>query len=194
MSSVPLLGLIGASNYAPTDPDLEAFYDRFPVRVWLNSIFDIEQSTTSKHEDKLKSLIEQSLQNERNRIFASWNLEESLKKEKDEIITCTNDFRVVRAYLISNIEHSNEERQKQYTNLFKSVRDRCKLSDRSFGYLWLYAAAFDFVNGKNPNSESPTSSGHIDVFKYVSRNMKDFGFLKDKIKNAKKLDNHNSNI
>ena len=80
MKQVPLLGLIGASNSVPTDPDLEAFYDRFPVRVWLNSIFDTTEITNTKLDSNLKKLIEQSIQNERERIFSSWNSEESLKK------------------------------------------------------------------------------------------------------------------
>ena len=74
------------------------------------------------------------------------------------------------------------------------MRERCKLSDRSYGFLWLYAAAYDYIRGKDIFSSYPTANGHIEIFEYVSRNMKDITFLKDKIKKITENTNHTTNI
>ena len=194
MEQVPLLGLIGASNDVPRDPDLEAFYDRFPIRVWLESVLDTNIKSLDSFEKNTYELLDSSLQNEKRRIFSSWNPKVSIEKEKQGIISCTNDFRLIRAYIISNIRNASKERKDQYINMFKDVKYRCRLSDRSFGFLWLYAAALDFINGRDITCKSPESQGHIDVFKYVPRSRKDCSFLEDIVKKRKNNDNYTSNI
>ncbi len=72
-------------------------------------------------------------------------------------------------------------RFEQYERLFRAVRERCKLSDRSFGQLWMFAAALDYIRGKDPRQSYPASDGHVIVFRHVGRSWHDVPFLKDRV-------------
>ena len=74
----------------------------------------------------------------------------------------------------------NSPRFEQFERLFRAVRDRARLSDRSFGQLWLFAAALDRLRrSDDPNLGYPTCKGHLEVFRYVARSPQDSGWLDD---------------
>ena len=45
---LPLVNLFGAANAPPSDPDLAAFYDRFPIRILMESLFKKRGSIPDK--------------------------------------------------------------------------------------------------------------------------------------------------
>ena len=53
VEEVPLVGFIGAANVPPQTEELKAFFDRFPVRVWVNSVLRDE----SKRYENARRLI-----------------------------------------------------------------------------------------------------------------------------------------
>lgn len=189
MEYVPLLGIIGASNNPPIDPELEAFYDRFPIRLWVHSIFDSQDSIgndASKQERINAKLLSSSLMNEKKRLLKLWS---NHKDEKQtSLVSCTNDFRVARAYLISLLnDEKDTARIKQYSDLFVGLRKTLNLTDRNFGQLWLFAAAYDFINEK-ALEPYPNADGHVKVFEYaisrankVDRFQNEFKHLKNDI-------------
>jgi hypothetical protein len=69
----------------------------------------------------------------------------------------------------------------QFEQMFRLVRDRAKLSDRTFGQLWLFAAALDWMRGADLSAAFPTSRGHLDVFTLVSRSAHDVAWLADRV-------------
>ena len=201
MKSVPLLGIVGASNNPPVDPELEAFYDRFPIRIWLKSIFDEEKYSDTIKTQNQEKLLETSIDNEVRRLEKAFceKVETNIDKliNTSEMLSCTNDFRFAKAYLISFLKHNKkaaERRKNQFISIFKLVRNRCKLSDRSLGQLWLWAAAYDFIKGKNISDCYPNSEGHIEVYRMVARSSKDVEFLNEYVNRNRDLFRHRENI
>ena len=93
---VPLLGLVAAANYAKLDMELEAFFDRFPIRVWVRSVFEQERrSYTARIPAGVSSrLVRFEVQNEISRLLGAWAAPENSAKELDTArLSCTNDFR-----------------------------------------------------------------------------------------------------
>ncbi len=180
---VPLLGLIGAANSAPLDPDLEAFFDRFPVRVWVESVLEPRNRFESYDEKAAGRLAGHSIHSEITRLKHGWNENAAKEAVCTEMVTCTNDLRLARIYLLSRLQalKNDSERFSQFERLFRSVRERCRLSDRSFGQLWLFGSALDFIRGADPVLPYPASTGHVDVFRNVGRSLRDVAFLHDRV-------------
>jgi len=180
---VPLLGLVGASNTTPQDPELEAFLDRFPIRVWVTSIFDSKGRHNQSDDRDAADLLHSSIKNEMNRLATGWNPEQAASDRSTNRISCTNDFRFARVYLLRamNVALHNSRRFEQFQRLFRSVRERVHLSDRSFAQLWLFAGALDFIRKKDFRQHYPVADGHLDVFRYVSRSLHDVPFLLDRV-------------
>ena len=191
MRHVPLLGLIGASNLAPIDPDLEAFFDRFPVRVWLRSVLEPRNRFESENKKAGSNLIEYSIKSETNRLIQNWDSDGTKASMQSQQISCTNDLRFARTYLLFCLgTKGSPERRSQFEKLFRSIRERCKLSDRTFGQLWLFAAALDFIDNLDVTMQYPVSKGHIEVFKYVARSNRDLAFVNDRVDQITKGTQH----
>ena len=180
---VPLLGLVAAANSAPLDPDLEAFFDRFPVRVWVESVLEPRTRFDANDEKTASRLAGYSIRSEITRLQHGWNEETIQEDLKGQMVTCTNDLRLARIYLLSRLQSlkNDSERFSQFERLFLSVRERCRLSDRAFGQLWLFGSALDFIRGADPVLPFPASSGHVDVFRHVGRSVRDVAFLHDRV-------------
>ena len=180
---VPLLALIGASNAAPHDPDLEAFFDRFPVRVWTRSIFD--SATQREEPDPTQSceLLQRSAKAEVQRLATGWSAEQGKNERQKKMQSCTNDFRFARAYLLRRLHKvkPDDPRFQQFDQMFRLVRERTKLSDRSYTQLWLFAGALDWLRGKQPDAGYPDADGHLEVFRHISRNQADVAFLEHQV-------------
>ena len=180
---VPLLGLVGASNDIPREQDLEAFFDRFPVRTWVQSVLESRQKAKVPNaKNPAAQLINLSVDAEKKRLAEAWDATTTTKERIANSVSCTNDFRFARMLLLHRLADAvdNSPRFEQFERLFRAVRDRARLSDRSFGQLWLFAAALDRLRrSDDPNLGYPTCKGHLEVFRYVARSPQDSGWLDD---------------
>ncbi len=188
LEHVPLLGVIAAANAAPLEHDLEAIFDRFPVRVWLQSV--LEPRTKFEQADKgaPARLAKFAVAGEVTRLASAWNSSTAATLRRAEQVACTNDFRFARSFLLRQIGGNAEgsARFEQFERLFRSVRERCKLSDRSLGFLWLFGAALDYIRGKDLRQQYPDSDGHVIAFRYVARSLHDVPFLRDRVEQQKR--------
>lgn len=180
---VPLLALVGASNSAPQDADLEAFFDRFPIRVWVRSIFDRDTELDQETSTPGATLLARSMEAEQLRLASGWDPKSTEATRKKGRLSCTNDFRVARACLLRRVGDVDERSPRfiQFDQLFQQVRERARLSDRSFGQLWLFGAALDWLRDKEPDAGFPVASGHLDAFRYVARSIHDVAFLEHQV-------------
>lgn len=178
---VPLLGVIGASNMPPQDSDLEAFYDRFPIRGWLHSVFESRTHRRTSEMPRTHDLLNFSTDRERVRLSEGWNPEGAIKARTRNRISCTNDFRFARVWLLRRLGKVTKDSARfgQFEKLFRTIRERVPLSDRTFGQLWLFAGALDLLRGKEPQDSYPAADGHLAVFRYVPRSLHDVVFLND---------------
>jgi MoxR-like ATPase len=176
---VPLLALIGASNSTPHDPDMEAFFDRFPIRVWMRSIFESEAQQEEHDSARSCELLKHASKAELKRLVSGWSPSKGEAQTRKTIRACTNDFRFARAYLLRRLQQVNPDapRFEQFDQMFRLVRERTKLSDRSFTQLWFFSSALDWVRGKQPDAAYPDSDGHLEVYRYVARSQTDVAFL-----------------
>lgn len=183
LEHVPLLGVIAAANTAPLEQDLEAIFDRFPVRVWLQSVLEPRSKFDQADKGAPSRLAAFAVAGEIARLAAAWRNGVAMERRPTEQVACTNDFRFVRAFLLRHVELRPEgsARFEQYERLYRAVRERCKLSDRTFGQLWMYGAALDFIRGKDPRQPYPVSDGHVILFRHVGRSWHDVPFLRDRV-------------
>lgn len=182
---VPLLGLVGASNDIPREQDLEAFFDRFPVRTWVQSVLESHPKTkVANAKNPAAQLINLSVEAEKKRLAEAWDAAVATKDRVQKRESCTNDFRFARMLLLHRLGNTveNSPRFEQFERLFRAVRERARLSDRAFGQLWLFAAALDRLRrSEDPNAGYPACKGHLEVFRYVARSPQDAGWLNEMV-------------
>ena len=182
---VPLLGLVGASNDIPREQDLEAFFDRFPVRTWVQSVLESHPKTkVANAKNPAAQLINLSVEAEKKRLAEAWDAPVATKDRVQKRESCTNDFRFARMLLLHRLGTAvdNSPRFEQFERLFRAVRERARLSDRAFGQLWLFAAALDRLRrSEDPNAGYPACKGHLEVFRYVARSPQDAGWLNEMV-------------
>ena len=195
---VPLLGLVGAANHAKLDIDLEAFFDRFPIRVWVRSVFEPDRRANSPQAFAGVSsrLVRYALQNEVMRLTDAWDFANVKSTRRAQPISCTNDFRFARIHLIRQLQKisENSERFKQFEALFRLVRERVNLSDRALGQLWLFAGALDLILGKEPSQPMPGGVGHYKVFLHLARTAEDSAYLHQVVEQQTRGTQHARNI
>jgi MoxR-like ATPase len=181
---VPLLGLVGAANTPPQDPDQEAFFDRFPLRVWVRSVFEQVEVSADEDSTSARKLLQRAVDGERLRLQAGWSPARERGHRGERMLACTNDFRLARVHILRSSASVGPASQRfiQFEQMFRLVRDRAKLSDRTFGQLWLFAAALDWLRGHPDLTASfPSARGHLDVFRHVSRSAHDVAWLADRV-------------
>lgn len=192
---VPLLGLVGASNDIPREQDLEAFFDRFPVRTWVQSVLEVHPKTKiANAKNPAAQLINLSIDAEKKRLTEAWDAAAATKDRVQKRESCTNDFRFARMLLLHRLGNAveNSPRFDQFERLFRAVRERARLSDRAFGQLWLFAAALDRLHrSDDPNSGYPVCKGHLEVFRYVARSPQDAAWLNEMVERHIKGIQHN---
>lgn len=153
---IPLLGVIAASNHPPSDPDTSAFYDRFPIRLWIDSIFETDAHT---FEHRMSGLLVNASQHHRLAVGDQAGASRSA-------VACTNDFRIAEAILAIRSRPDGElsERTEEFAEGVEKVRRLLQLSDRSIGSLWRFGAALDWLEGNDiTGSTSDGSSGHLEA-------------------------------
>ena len=166
---VPLVGLVAAANDPPSSPDVEAFYDRFPVRFWVDSILSGIQA--DEVVTRGAALLNKS---------ASLDLQEGSVNESPHWKLSTNHFRLARHVLsigesAAQINQQHEdgptERFEEFMTCFDIMRTEHGISDRSLWRLYRFGCALDWLQGRDMNKstqESEGVTGHLDVFRYVA--------------------------
>jgi hypothetical protein len=144
---LPLVNLFGAANAPPADPDLAAFYDRFPIRILTESVFKKRGSVPDK-EVMGKQLLETSIQIEAGKLDSS-----SRDQEKKDAPACSNDFRILRHYLLRKILEQDlwaRGNAEKFRLAFYKLRDLpMKYSDRTFPRLLTVGLAQNLLETSN---------------------------------------------
>jgi len=160
VEEVPLVSFIGAANHPPQTEELRAFFDRFPVRIWVDSVLRSE-STRLKNAQRLIDV----------------EAPPTLPKNVDR--PSMHDFRKLWSILRRKLRHSDtgnrraneglDRRLNEFTRLFAAFQAEGQLSDRSFVQLWYFAGALDMVEGREPDLPSSSGGlGHFHCFYYVA--------------------------
>ena len=139
---VNLLMLFAASNEPPLEGDLGAFYDRLPVRFQCLPVTN----------ENLGELLRVSFEDSYDRSFPP------VEGPRDASeLPCVNDFRLLhRMSLIrfggralSDGSEEGDTFQDRFIQLFRYLRLRYDLSDRSFGQFYRLARADALLNGRD---------------------------------------------
>ena len=149
VEDVPLIGVVGASNQPPVDPELEAFVDRFPVRVWLDTVLGHDDDSDAAFLSKTADL---DWKKKRPRSLSS------TRKDRDLSL---NHLRASQIYL-SWLMRGGGDGQDAFRRAFLKVRHSCMLSDRSFGALFRIGRALDLVQKKQDGL------GPVRILKYAA--------------------------
>ena len=144
---LPLVNLFGAANAPPTDPDLAAFYDRFPIRILTESVFKKRGSIPDK-EVIGKELLGTSLKIEAGKLDSSHR-----DQERKDAPACSNDFRALRHYLLRKIREQElwggGEVEKFRLAFYKLRNLPMKYSDRTFPRLLTVGLAHNLLENKS---------------------------------------------
>jgi hypothetical protein len=180
---VPLLSVVGAANIPPDKEEMQAFFDRFPVRCWVDPVLD------RPNPDKFEvDLLTKALNGDRQRLVNTW-ARGSVKGQSARMTT--NHYRCGRAILHVMLRDTSgkgvDKRWEEFIGMFRDCRAIARLSDRSLAQLWIFAAALDFVRGNDPTqpyeaaSKKSRSDGHLLVFRHVARSGQGRRGLSDKV-------------
>lgn len=171
LKPVPLLSVVGAANNPPDKEEMQAFFDRFPVRCWVDPLLD--RPNPEKFE---LPLLDKAVSGDRQRLLSTWG--RGKVKTASPIIT-TNHFRCGRTILHAMLRDASgkaaDKRWSEFIGMFHDCRAIARLSDRSLAQLWFFAAALDFVRGMDPTqpyeaaSNTKRADGHLLVFRHVAR-------------------------
>jgi hypothetical protein len=180
---VPLLSIVGASNLPPASDDAAAFYDRFPARVWVDSVFE---DPTSRAEDVGPDLLAKSLEHDKRRLTTAWSKEAKASQLKAARVACTHDFRAARALCtLESKAAGGSRRLEEFQIMFMDLRRRCRLSDRTFASLWRFGIALDLVeNRSSGESVREGGEGHVQVFRFTAPDAGEVRHVTDKVENA----------
>jgi MoxR-like ATPase len=115
---VPLLGVVGAANHAKLDQEMEAFFDRFPIRVWVRSVLEPENRFARANANANANAVGSSakpgatvaarlssfgVQAEIDRLAEAWDQARADQARDALRVSCTNDFRVARVALLQKL-------------------------------------------------------------------------------------------
>ena len=148
---LPMLSLIGATNTPNSDPDLEAFYDRFPIRFLMTSVFDSDENQQSKS-NLAGTLLKRSAE-----LQARLGNE---SKSGNELKCSANDFRLVKTYLGRHAS-ANTATHSEYSKLFMDLRKFMKYSDRSMYQLYLFGLGYCYLTGNGGENIDMQHMGKI---------------------------------
>lgn len=149
IEDVPLVSFIGAANAPPQTDELKAFFDRFPVRIWVKTVLDVP--IVQRHARGF-ALIKAEL-NSRN------------PKAPDAGRPSMGDFRKLWSILCLKNGHNLKQTSiTEFSDNFARFAEIGELSDRSFVQLWYFAGALDLVRGSDPG----TGTGVVDCFRFIA--------------------------
>jgi MoxR-like ATPase len=129
---VNLMMLFAASNEPPQEEELQAFYDRFPVRALCNPVQD----------DRVPALLARA-----HALHCAAVEPPAESENRDKPLACANDFRLLgrmSLYLFGGTEVDGKgdgEFYQAYLKIFRHLRDEHDISDRSCDYYYRLARA-----------------------------------------------------
>ncbi|MFM8385211.1 MAG: hypothetical protein ACKOCB_00120, partial [Planctomycetia bacterium] len=159
---VPLLQVVGAANHPPEDPELAAFYDRFPLRLWVDSVFSGAGETGLERASDL--------------LDKSSTLGESdgalVPGESVEPVASILDFWTLRLHLLLAMrwDPSATPARQAFLRRFLRYREHgwCNLSDRSLRSLSLVARANVLFRNGFGGIEEEREPDLLDVFRHTA--------------------------
>jgi MoxR-like ATPase len=156
--------VFGASNEPPTDQDLSAFYDRFPIRVMCNPVSD--------ERDALRRTL----------TAANMHLVDDVlggAKRKPQIAS-VNHFRLMfRLILVREVTWRGPEATEfwdSFVNTFRMFRREFQISDRSISRLYRLAQGLALMRKKKYPGRS-----EVEVIKYCFRDLESAAALADAV-------------
>jgi MoxR-like ATPase len=174
---VPLVSVIGAANQPPQTEELQAFFDRFPVRIWVDSVLSVPQPSMVT---RAKELID---------AHSSLSAEVNTVSDRPSM----TDFRRLWGHLQVSMRIPKDtssrgdgglsRRLQEYTNNFMTFKAEGDLSDRSFVQLWYFSGALDLVEGKSPGDDG--ADGHFDCFRYIAPSMRSNANIETRLEGLK---------
>jgi hypothetical protein len=182
---VPLLGVVAASNFAPAEPESQAFFDRFPVRYWVDSVLGGGVRMGAEFDEEVRGLVGKSIALERER---------GLGGGESKKIACTNDFRLAEALLAGqdywSVQRGHEtDRFRQFAEGVYQLRRDVNLSDRGVVSLWRFGVALDWLRGGSSQSDT---GGHLDALLHTSATANQSKIARRKIGDLRSRANHHS--
>lgn len=167
VQAVPLLTVVGAANDRPPEGELDAFYDRFPIRVWVDSIF----AGPSRQDANARALdlLDRSAQLDRRGVV--------------DQLACVNDFWVLRAACRRDLQAAiKADWVREFVGMFGRLRSRLHLSDRSLYRLLLVAVAL------KGHVAEPESWRHL--LAYTAPGHKEFRAIREELAVARAAGDH----
>ena len=150
---VPLTGILAAANHPPTSADEAALYDRFPVRIWVESVFEGE-GAQGQWLDAAQALVTKASKLELREI--------SPDHATEPPIACVNDFRIARrASFVWRQKHSTRAKTEPFLKLFMNIREEVGLSDRALFQLLRVASAEQWRSERQFDVDHVKSLCHV---------------------------------
>ena len=154
---VPLIGVLAAANQPPKSAEEAALYDRFPVRIWIDSVFQPEPGgSPDSRLDGAKALVAKSSELELQEVKAS-------EVGNQESVACVNDFRLARRASIAwRCKHAAPHRIEPFLKMFMRLRElQAGLSDRALFQLLRVASAEQWRNGSEFELDHVKTLAHV---------------------------------
>lgn len=174
VEDVPLVSFIGASNLPPQGQELKAFFDRFPVRIWVDSVLSVSPSESVARGLKL-------IESDSRRAPAS-----QAGGQRPSIHDFRKLWSILRLKLRGEMRTTGggqSARLREFVDLFKKFRSAGELSDRSFVQLWYFAGALDLVAGREPDkSHAEGGLGHYECFRYIAPDLQQLASIEHGLK------------
>ena len=169
---VPLMMVFAASNEAPTDENLQALYDRFPLRFNCPPVDD----------EHVGELLNAAWQQAYDRQFA-------VRPITVNRCACANDLRLLRH--VSRVRYGGSrpaeagrahfDFEQEFLRFFRSLRGDFAISDRTSPALLAFCRAQCLLK-----NQSELTVTELDVFKYVAWDESGTGELDRLVNNMKR--------
>jgi hypothetical protein len=162
VEDVPLVSVIGAANLPPQGEETKAFFDRFPVRIWVDSVLGVSGSECVGRGIRL-------IQSDARAVSKSGND----ATNRPSMLDFRKLWSVLRLKLSGEMRAAGgggmSSRIQEFTNNFKRYQTAGQLSDRSYVQLWYFAGALDMIAGREPDCPFALGgTGHFTCFRYVA--------------------------
>lgn len=175
---VPLVGVVGAANAAPTDPDLGAFYDRFPVRIWLESVLSKKDGSQSVNQRAIQ-LLRKSGQHEMRSLIRGYAEESS-----DLVRPCASmhDIRIGRALVTKRLAEAKFDAviETRFVDAFRRLTTRCRLSDRFLFAIRRFAEALALLRSTSEQQDR----ARLEAFQFVAPSAEELRAIQGDIQEA----------
>ena len=153
--AVPLTGILAAANFPPKGAEEAALYDRFPVRIWIDSVFE-SGKTPEDWLDGAQELVNKSSELERQELAGP-------DAARLQPVACVNDFRLARRASIAwRRKHGTANRIEPFLKLFMRLREQQSgLSDRTLFQLLRVASAEQWRTGSGFEISHVNALAHV---------------------------------